>query len=327
LRKNPGFALTAIVILALGMGASVAIFAFVDAALLEPLPYAAPNQLMDVAEKAAVHPRSNLSRDDFDDWKRLNHSFASLDAYAGSGYLLRTPTGSVPVPATRVSDGFFRTLGVKPMLGRDFLPGEDRAGGPKIMMLSYGAWLTRYGGRRDIVGQAATLNDESYTIVGVLPREFSFAPRGSSEFWVPLLDRHGCEERRSCHDLFAVGRLKDGVTGQAALEELKTIAAQLEVQYPGSNKGQGASVQPLSELIVGQMRPILLTLLGAAGLLLLIACVNVASLLLVRSEARRREIAVRGALGATPVRLARQFVTEGVLLATVGCLGGVLVAG
>jgi predicted permease len=328
LRKNPGFALTAIVILALGMGVSVAIFGFVDAALLEPLPYAAPNRLMDVAEKSEMFPRSNLSRADYEDWKRLNHSFASLEAYAGTGYLLRTPSGTVPVPAARVSDGFFRTLGVKPMLGRDFLPGEDEPGKPRILMLSYGTWLTRYGGRRDIVGQAVRLDADSYTIVGVLPREFSFAPRGLAEFWVPLLDKsNGCEQRRSCHNMFGFGRLRDGVTPRAALEEMTAIAAQLEVQYPGSNKGQGASVMPLSEFIVGKVRPILLTLLGGAGLLLLIACVNVASLLLVRSESRRREIAVRGALGATPVRLMRQFVTEGLLLASVGCVAGVFAAG
>jgi predicted permease len=327
LRLNLGFALTAIVILALGMGVSVAIFGFVDAALLEPLPYASPNRLMDVAENSTAHTRSNLSRDDYDDWKRLNRSFTSLDAYTGTGYLLRTPSGVVPVPAARVSDGFFRTLGVKPTLGRNFLPGEDRPGGQKILMLNYGTWLTRYGGRQDIVGQVVRLDDESYTIVGVLPREFSFAPRGLAEFWIPLLDKNGCEQRRGCHNLFAVGRLRDGVSPQAALEEMKAIAAQLAVQFPGSNKGQGASVQALSELIEGPMRPILLTLLGGAGLLLLIACVNVASLLLVRSEGRRRETAVRGALGATPVRLVRQFVTEGLLLAVAGCLGGVLVAG
>jgi predicted permease len=327
LRQKPGFAVTAIAILALGMGVSVAIFGFVDAALLQPLPYAAPNRLMDVAENSSMHPRSNLSRDDFDDWKRLNHSFNSLDAYAGTGYLMRTTSGVVPVPAARVSDGFFKTLGVKPALGRDFLPGEGGPGGRKIVMLTYGTWLTRFGGRSDIVGQSVSLDDESYTIIGVLPREFAFAPRGVAEVWVPLLDKSGCEQRRSCHNLFAVGRLRDGVTAQAALEELKAIAAQLAVQFPGSNQGQGASVQPLTELVVHDMRPILLTLLGAAALLLLIACVNVASLLLVRSEARRREIAVRGALGATPARLARQFVTEGLLLAVVGCLGGVLVAG
>ncbi len=326
LRKNPGFALTAIVILTLGMAASLSIFAFVDAALLEPLPYFAPGRLMDVAENGAMFPRSNLSRDDYDDWKRLNRSFRSLEIYGGNGYLLATPSGPVPVPATRVSDGFFSTLGVKPMLGRDFLPGEDRPGQPKILILSYGTWLTRYGGRRDIVGQAVKLDADSYTVVGVLPREFSFAPRGNAEFWVPMLDKNGCEQRRSCHNLYGVGRLRDGVTPGAALEEMKAIAAQLAAQYPGSNQGQGASVMPLSELIVGKVRPILFTLLSAAGLLLLIACVNVASLLLVRSESRRREIAVRGALGATPVRLARQFVTEGLLLAAVGSAAGILVA-
>jgi predicted permease len=327
LRQKPGFASIAILILALGKGVSVAIFGFADAALLEPLPYAEPNRLMDVAENSAALPRSDLSRDDYEDWKRLNHSFSSLDVYNGTGFLLRTPSGPVPVPAVRVSDGFFRTLGVMPMLGRDFLPGEDQPGKAKILMLTYGTWLTRYGGRNDIVGQAVTLDDDSYTIVGVLPREFSFAPRGSAEFWVPLQNKNACEQRRSCHDLFAVGRLRDGVTSQAALEEMKAIAARLAVQYPGSNQGQGASVAPLSELIAGPVRPILLTLLGAAGLLLLIACVNVASLLLVRSESRRREIAVRGALGATRGRLIRQFVTEGLLLACFGCAAGVLAAG
>ncbi|MGA2536131.1 MAG: ABC transporter permease [Terracidiphilus sp.] len=326
LRKNPGFAATAILILALGMGASVAMFGFVDAALIKPLPYGSPNQLMDVAESSISHGRSNLSRADFDDWKRLNHSFSSLDAYGGGGFLLQTPSGAVPVPVVRVSDGFFHTLGVKPMLGRDFLPGEDRPGGAGIVMLSYGTWLARFGGRSDVVGQAVTLNDNSFTIVGVLPREFSFAPNGQAEFWFPLKDLNGCEKRRSCHNLFAVGRLRDGVTPGQALQEMKAIAAQLAAQYP-ENQGQSASVQPFSEIVVGKARPILLTLLAGAGLLLLIACVNVASLLLVRSEWRRREIAVRGALGATPLRLIRQFVTEALLLAAMGCAAGTLVAG
>jgi predicted permease len=326
LRRNPGFAATAVVILALGMGVSVAIFGFVDAALLQPLPYAQPNRLMDVAETGTMFRRSDLSRDDYDDWKRLNHSFSSLAAYGGSGFLLLTPSGAVPVPATRVSDGFFRTLGVKPMLGRDFMPGEDPPGQAKIAMLSYGTWLKRYGGRRDIVGQAINLNEDTYTIVGVLPRDFSFALRANAEFWVPLLDKNGCEVRRTCHNLYGIGRLRDGVTPGAALQEMKAIAAQLAVEYPVSNQGQGASVMPLSEQIVGKVRPILLTLLGGAGLLLLIACVNVASLLLVRSESRKREVAVRGALGATPMRLIRQFMTEGLLLAAAGCAGGVVCA-
>lgn len=322
LRRNPGFALTAIVILALGMGVSVAIFGFVDAALLQPLPYSDQSHLMAVDEASPVFPRSNISRDDYEDWKRINRSFSAIDVYTGAGYLFHTPSGAVPVPAARVSDGFFNTLGVKPMLGRVFLPGEDQPGKPKILILNYGTWLKRFGGRPDVIGQSVNLSGDEYTIVGVMPREFSFAPRGNAEFWVPLLDKSECEKRRSCHNLDGVARLRDGVTQQAALAELKAIQAQLEKQYPGSNKGQTASLMPLSELIIGNIRPILLTLLAGAGLLLLIACVNVASLLLVRSESRRREVAVRGALGATPARLVRQFVTEGLLLGAVGCLGG-----
>ncbi len=326
LRRSPGFAITAIFILALGMGVSVAIFGFVDAALIQPLPYYAPNRLMDVAEKGALLPRSNLSRADYEDWKRLNHSFSSLEAYGGTGFLLRTSSGSEPVPAARVTDTFFQTLGVKPMLGRDFRAGEDRPGGARIVMLTYGAWKRRLGSRTDIVGQSLLLEGTNYTIVGVLPRTFEFAPRANAEFFVPLLDKNGCEQRRSCHNLFGIGRLRDGVTPQAALEDMKAIAAQLAIQYPGSNQDQGAVVQPLSQIIVGQIRPVLLTLLAAAGLLLLIASVNVASLLLVRSESRRREIAVRGALGATSTRLTRQFITEGLLLAAAGSLAGLAVS-
>jgi len=325
-RQNLGFALTAVFILAVGMGVSVAIFAFADAALIQPLPYLAPDRLMDVAENGAMLHRSNLSRADYEDWQRLNHSFSSLDVYGGSGYLLRTPSGTEPVPAARVSDGFFETLGVKPMLGRDFRPGEDQPGGAKLVVLTYGSWMKRFGSRTDIVDQSITLDGTAYTVVGVLPREFEFAPRANAEFFVPLLDKNQCEQRRSCHNLFGIGRLRDGVTSKAALDEMKAIAAQLEIQYPGSNKGQGAVVEPLAEIIVGPMRPIMLTLLAASSLLLLIASVNVASLLLVRSESRRREIAVRGALGATPARISRQFVTEALLLGLMGCGAGMAVA-
>lgn len=325
-RQSPGFALTAIFILAVGMGVSVAIFAFADAALIEPLPYFQPNRLMDVAENGEAFKRSNLSRDDFDDWRRLNHSFSSMDAYGGSGFLMRTPSGSEPVIAARVSSGMFQTLGVQPMLGRDFRPGEDRPGGAKIVMLTYASWMKRFGSRKDVVGESVTLDGNAYTIVGVLPRNFEFAPRATAEFFVPLLDKQPCEQRRSCHNLSAIGRLRDGVTVKAALDEMKAIAAQLAIQYPGSNKGQGASIQLLSEVIIGPLRPIMLTLLASSGLLLLIAAVNVASLLLVRSESRRREIAVRGALGATSARISRQFVTEAFLLGVLGSVSGVAVA-
>jgi len=326
LRNNPGFAITAVLILALGMGVSVAIFGFVDAALLQPLPYAAPDRLMAVDEKSTNWDRSNLSRDDYDDWKRMNRTFSSLEVYNGTGFLLHAPSGTEPVPGRRVSAGFFDMLGIRMMLGRGFLPGEDRPGGAKIVVLTYGTWLKRFGARRDVVGQSVNLSSEDYTIVGVLPRDFAFAPGRDSEFYVPLLDKTGCEKRRSCHNLDGLGRLRDGVTMQQALADLSGIAAQLERQYPDSNKGQGASVIPLAELIVGYVRPVLLTLLAGAGLLLLIACVNVASLMLVRSESRRREMAVRGTLGATPARMMRQFVTEGMALAAMASIGGLLAA-
>ncbi|HEX4285897.1 MAG TPA: ABC transporter permease [Terracidiphilus sp.] len=326
MRQRPAFALTAVLILALGMGVSVAIFGFVDAALLQPLPYVDSNRLVDVDEMSPTTPRTNISRSDYDDWKRLNRSFSSLDVYTGMGFLWATPSGAIPVPAARVSDGFFSTLGVKPLLGRGFLLGEDQPGKAKIAVLSYGTWMKRLGGRPNVVGESISLSGSSYTIVGVLPREFFFAPRGGAELYVPLLDKNGCEQRRSCHNFDGIARLRDGVSVQAATHEMKSIAARLETQYPDSNHGQSAEVQPFAEFAARSVKPVLLTLLAGAGLLLLIACVNVSSLLLVRSESRRREIAVRGALGATPVRLIRQFVTEGLLLAGVGCLGGIAIA-
>ena len=327
LRKDPRFGVLAIAILALGIGVSVAIFGFVDAALIQPLPYVDPNRLLDVGESAPAFARSNLSREDYEDYKRLNTTLNSLDVYSGGGFLLRTGSTSEPVAAARVSDGFFRTLGIEPILGRNFLPGDDHPGAAKTVILPWSTWQKRYGGRTDIVGQSVTMSGEAYTILGVLPRSFVFAPRGNAEFWVPLLDKTSCEKRRSCHNLFGVARLRPGASVQAARADLKGIAAQLEKLYPGSNTSQSAAVQPLSELVVGDLRPILLTLLAGAALLLVIASVNVASLVLVRSESRRREVAVRGALGASPARLLRQFITEGLLLAFAGCLAGLLVAG
>ncbi|MGA2249278.1 ADOP family duplicated permease [Terracidiphilus sp.] len=326
LRKNPGFGVTAVLILALGIGVSVAIFGFVDAALIQPLPFAQPNRLVDIAESSALFPRSNISRPDYEDWRRYNTTLSSLEAFGGMSYLLHMGGATEPVPALRVSDGFFRVLGVKPILGRDFLPGEDQPGRAKIVMLPYSTWQKRFGGRKDVIGQSVDLSGDNYTIVGVLSREFVWQPRGNAEFFTPLLDKNGCEKRRSCHNLWGVGRLRDGIRVDAARADFKRISAELEAQYPSSNKGQSAAVESLAEAFVGDIRPILFTLLGGAALLLVIACVNVASLLLVRSESRRREIAVRGALGATKARLARQFVTEGLLLTAFGCAAGLLVA-
>ena len=325
-RRNPGFAATAIVILALGMGASVAIFAFVDAALLKPLPYAEPGRLVSVRERGANFSGGPLSYPDYVDWKRTNTVFSSMAAYGGTGYDLSTPSGTEPAPGARVGAEFFRTLGIKPALGRDFEAGEESPGAAPVVILSYGAWTRRYGGRADVVGKSVILSGEAYTVIGVLPREFQFAPRDNAEFWTPLVPARECDQRRSCHGLTALARLKAGATVAGAQDQIEAIAAQLERMYPDSNRGQGGSVISLSESIVGDIRPILLVLLGGAGLLLLIACVNVASLLMVRAESRRREIAVRGALGASRARLRRQFATEGVALVGAGTAAGLALA-
>ena len=326
LRKSPGFAITAILILTIGIGASTAIFGFVDAALIRPLPYAEPARLVDVTESAAMFPRANLSYPDYLDWKRLNQVFSSLAAYNTDGYLLRTPSGTEPVPAVRVTDNFFRALGVAPVIGRDFHADEDRLEAPQTVVLSYATWQKRYGARKEVAGETVMLSGVPYTIIGVLPESFQFAPMGITEYWTTLRPDNPCLKRRSCHGMYGIGRLKDGVTVEMARANMKAIASQLEEQYPADNRGQGAAVAPLSDVFVKDIRPILLALLGGAGLLLLIACVNVSSLLLVRSESRKREIAVRGALGASRLRLVRQFSTEGLALAAVSGLLGLAVA-
>lgn len=318
LRKNVGFTATAIFMLVLGLCASVAIFAFVDAALLKPLPYRDPMRLVGVFESVPMFARSNLSYPDYLDWKKLNTVFSSLDAYQGNGFLLRTPGGSEVVRGARVSDGFFRTLGISPQVGRDFYAGEDLPSAARTVLLSYGAWQKRYGGKKDVIGRTVELDGVPNTIIGVLPADFHFVPVEPAEYWTTLHAAGNCDLRRSCHSLYGVGRLKDGISLQAALANVKAIAAQLEKQYPASNTDQGAAVASLTDVLVGDIRPILLLLLGGSGLLLVIAGVNIASLLLVRCESRRREIALRSALGAGRVRLIRQFVAEGLVLVTVG---------
>jgi len=321
--KNPGFAATAILVLALGIGASVAIFAFVDAALIKPLPYAAPSRLVNLFESNQTGPRFHLSYLDYLDWKKLNHVFSSMAEYEQNDFMLNTPTGTQQANGARVSDGFFRTLGVNPALGRDFYDGEDIKSSSGTVLLSYAAWQKRFGGRPDVVGQTVTLNGTLASVIGVLPRNFHFAPAGPAEFWLTINPSSACNKNRSCNNSFGVGRLKDGISAAAADAEMKAVAQQLQKQYPESNRTRGGLVVPLTDVITGDIRPILLVLLCGAGMLLLIATVNVASLLLVRSESRKREIAVRGALGATPGRLIRQFMAEGLLLATSGSVLGI----
>ena len=255
LRKSAGFAVTAIGMLALGMCASIAIFAFADAALIKPLPYRDPSRLVGVFESIPECPQCPLSYPDYLDWKRLNAVFTSLDVYQRNGFLLSTPEGAQTARGLRVSDGFLRTLGVTPFLGRDFCPGEDLASAQPTVLLSYAAWKQRYGGKEDVLGQTVILDGLPRTIIGVLPREFQFAPARSAEFWAALHSTNSCEVRRSCHGLMAIARLKDGISLQIALADTKSIAAQLEIQYPDSNRGQGAAFAPLTEVIVGDIVP------------------------------------------------------------------------
>ena len=324
LRKNPAFTVTATAMVALGIGASVAIFAFVDAALIKPLPYKDPSHLLYVTETTPEIPRGVISYPDYVDWKKLNGVFDSLDVYNQRGYVISTPGGVEMIDSARVTAGFFRTLGVGPLLGRDFAEGEDLPAAPRTLMLSYASWQKRFGGRPEIVGQTITSDDIQYTVIGVLPQNFHFAPVENAEFWVALNPNGGCFLRRSCHSLHGIARLKDGVSVEAAFADVKRIARDLEAQYPDSNRNQGAFVAPLSEVIVGDVKPILLLLLCGAALLLLIACINVASLLLVRSETRRRELSVRRALGATRARLIRQFVIEGLVIVVIGSVAGLV---
>jgi macrolide transport system ATP-binding/permease protein len=331
LRKSPGFTATAILMLALGLCASVAIFAFVDAALIAPLPYADQARLV-LAYTTSLQRTGHgmVSYLEARDWRERNRAFRSIDAFdVRTGAVLTTGgAGSESQRVSRivVTAGFFRTLGVSPALGRDFRADEEGNAAPPTVMLSYGAWQARFGGRSDIVGQTVTLDDEPHLIVGVLPRAFHFTLSDAADFWTTVRGGNYCRAQRDCRSMQAIGRLADGVTLEAATADLESVAQRLREQYPTTHNGINAGVMPLREAMVGDVQPILLVLLGGAGLLLIIACINVASLLLVRADGRTREIAVRHALGASNARLVAQFVTESILLVAAGSAIGLLLA-
>jgi predicted permease len=324
LRKSPGFACTATFVLALGVSAAVSIFGLVEAALIKPLPYRDQSRLVGVFESSPGNSGLPVPYLDFIDWKRFNTAFSSIDAYAlNGGFTLSGVAGAEPVTGTRVSAAFFRTLGVTPVLGRDFRADEDSA-----VVISYEAWQARFGGRPDVAGEAVVLNGIPRTIVGVLPREFHFAPAGRGEFWAALRGTDACEQNRGCQNLHTVARLKNGISLDSAAAEMQLIARQLQSRYPDTHRGVGsATLVPLRDIVLGDVRSILLVLLAGAGVLLLIALVNVTTLLLARSDSRRREIAVRGSLGATSGRLLHQFAVEGLVLAAAGGALGLLLAG
>ncbi len=329
LLRRPGFTVMAALILTLAVGANVAIFTFINAALLRPLPYHDPDQLVKIwdSRHSEVSSRFEASYPDYLDWRQQNQAFSSLAAYSGGGNgTLSGPSGSEMVPAAGVSDNFFQTLGVSPILGRTFRDGEEKPSAPRYAVLSYGFWQRHFGGKPDIVGQSLTLNDTPRTIVGVLPKGFHFAPTGDADLYLTLHATEGMLTRRNLHWIHPFGRLKPGVSLEQAQSLMNVLAANLEKQYPESNKELRTIVVPLSEVITGPIKPVLIVLLAAVGMLLLIACANIANLLLARSSARAREFAVRSALGAQRWRVVRQLIVEGTVLTSAGTAAGILLA-
>ena len=325
LRKSPAFAWTAILVFALGIGASTSIFVFVDAALVRPLPYHEPPRLVGLFERLPIGDRYHLSYGDYLDWKNSNHAFTSLDIYRPDRFVLKAASSTEEVAGARVSDGFFRTLGVTPFLGRDFRSGEDLSGAPRTVILSYQTWQKRFSGNPSVLGQSVTLDGKPSLIVGVLPSNFHFAPVEPAGFWLVV---HEYESGpRLEHPYYGVARLRSDTSIASASANLELIAQQIALAFPHSNRDRGATVLPLTDLIVGNIRPTLVALLCGAGLLSLMGFVNVSSLLLVRAEGRRRELAVRCALGASRATLTRQLCVEGFLPAVCGCVLGLVLSG
>ncbi len=325
LGKNPGFALIAIVTLALGIGANTAIFSVVHSTLLEPLPFAHPEQLVELRQTEAAPGDYPLTGEDYLDWRAQNSTFSDMSLYAWpSGTNARGPDAPEAVSVISTQANFFQLLGVSPHIGRVFVNGEDSKGANRVVLLSYAFWKTHFGGRADALGQTLELNAATYTIVGVLPAWYRVP--AAADLWVPLdmsLENLG---RRGSHSWRAIGRMKPGVTLEQARADLHVIAERLEKQFPGTNDHVDAVVIPMHEELVGGFRDQLWIMFGAVGFVLLIACANVANLLLVRSTSRRREIAVRVALGAGRARLFRQLLTESLLLSLLGGVLGVVVA-
>ena len=326
LGKNPGFTAVVVLTLALGIGANAALFSVVNGVLLNPLPFPQPEQLVALNQRKPNVAAGSISYPNFLDWQKENQTFSAMAISRESSFALVGTGEAERVRGRRCSVNLFSVLGVKPLLGRDFAPGEDEPGVGPVVMISAGLWQRRFGGAPDVAGKSLTVDDKSYTIVGVLPASFTLYR--DTDVYVPMgqWGNSGLQNRGAGLGLRGIGRLKPGVTLAQAQADLDGVMGRLAEVYPETNRGNGAALIPLKELLIGDVRPILWMLLGAVGFVLLIACVNVSNLLLARATGRTREFAIRSALGAGQWRLLRQSLTESILLALAGGGLGLLLA-
>ena len=329
LLKNPGITIIVIIALALGIGANTAIFSVVNAVLLRPLPYDESERLVFVNEESPVLDEMSISYPNFTDWRNQNQTFEKIGVFNTASYNLTSAGDPERIVTTQASADLFAVLRVNAAHGRLFTNEEDRPGGTPVAVLTHAFWQRRFGGQSNIIGQAITLNGKSYTVIGIMPESFIFLYPRNVEMFVPvgqLADQANYQERGNHPGLYGVARLKPGVTFEQAEADMNNVAVNLEKQYPDSNTGNRVRMRQLMEVFVVDARRMLWIIFGVVGAVLLIACVNIANLLMARATARKKEMAVRTAVGASRWRIARQLLTESILVSMIGGSIGLFLA-